>query len=170
MDSFNDSVPESPSKLEYDFLPPQETKFRPPFAPTLPSSAKTFKIWEAKDERVGMFRGWQFVFLVEAGAEANGDVKALVERGGAASDVFDTSSAPAKLRAMLTANKTRSSKSGKGTAIIGDVGSLKASAGDAWEGLDGVLRRWAFHSFSPMDSLFIDCLAVWACESSIHQS
>src|ERR1700733_1138156 len=44
-------------------LPPLSGKaYRPTFAPALPSMLKKQGVWEADEERVGMFRAYTFIF------------------------------------------------------------------------------------------------------------
>lgn len=127
---------QSRSALEYELTLPSETKYRPPFSPSLPPELKTLKTWEPNLERQNLFKGWRFVFV---GREIDTDTRAVVERGGGEYEAFDVSGGPIRLQQTLERNKR---KAQKGISVIGDAETLKVSAADNWNSLEDVLREY----------------------------
>lgn len=123
------------SALEYELTLPSETKYRPPFSPSLPPELKTLKTWEPNPERRNLFSGWRFIFV---GRELDSDSRAVVERGGGEYEAFDVSGGPIRLQQTLERNKR---KAQKGISVIGDAETLKFAAGDNWSSLEDTLRE-----------------------------
>lgn len=145
--------------LEFEFLPPSETKFRPPFAPSLPSSTptlKTFKTWEANEERVGLLRAWRVLFVCSASTRENEvELREMISAAGAEYEVFDVDGEhgdgglESRWKQVLGRSRRRAGAgAAKGTArgmavvVVPDVQTVAAAAGDEyWEMIRTTLKE-----------------------------
>ncbi len=131
---------ESPlTMLEFEFLPPSETKHPPSFAPTLPSALKVSKVWEPNQERENMFKGWRVLFVGEKGREADQDLLQMLDAGGAEYEVFDVTGGEKKWKQVLGKNKRKASK---GLSVVADEETMQVAAEAELEcdqgGIEGV--------------------------------
>lgn len=127
------------SSLEQVFALPPETKFRPTFAAALPAPLKVFKVWEPNEERVGMFRGYRFLFVGEKGREVDEMMTELVRRGGGEREVCSVDGGPQKLHRLLAKGQAKLanvSESKKGLILVADATAITAAVGSKqWEAL-----------------------------------
>lgn len=160
------------SPLEREFSLPLESRFRPAFAPTLPTELKKFQVWEPKESRSALLKEWRFVFLTgsfsdstsSSSTKPSGDdaeFRGLVESAGAAYETLDVSGGRVRMKQAIgrCVRKFEAEKkgtpgggaSGKGLAIVslGDVERTRASvddgkaAGNEWSEIVEVLDRCA---------------------------
>ena len=135
--------------LEREFTLPSESRFRPPFAPTLPAELKKFNVWEPNKSRAKLLKGWRFLFLTGAfsgsssskGATGDTETRQLVELAGGEYDTFDVSGGRVRLKQAVgrCVRKFESEKGdaagarGKGAGIcvvsLGEVERVRASVG-----------------------------------------
>ncbi|TDL23405.1 hypothetical protein BD410DRAFT_787229 [Rickenella mellea] len=142
--------PESPSILEYEYIPPSETKHRPPFAPTLPPPLKTFRTWESNEERVGMFRGWYFVFVGEKGREVDAETRELVQCGGGVLDTFDLANGRTRWQQLINRTKKKvETEDQNGVALVADRTRLMAADEEAWNELQSVVKGLGLRFIQP---------------------
>lgn len=133
--------PDGPSALEQDFRLPSESDYRPPFDPELPATWKAYLRWEASKKRVGLLKGWRFLFIDEKGKELDSEFRTLLERGEGEYETFDVAGGLVRWKHSLARNQRKAEgDGGKGLCIIGDVDVLKLVASDTWMELDHVLK------------------------------
>lgn len=130
--------PGSPlTTLEFEFILPAESKYRPPFDPSLPSALKkSFKPWEANEERANMLKGWRVLFIGEKGREADKELLAMLEAGGAEYEVFDVAGGERRWNQALEKNKR---KAPKGLSVVADEERMRVVAGDDWDIIEEIL-------------------------------
>jgi hypothetical protein len=93
-------------------LPPLSGKtYRPTFASGLPSMLKKQGVWEADEERVGMFRAYTFLFVSTPTTE----LSAVIERGEGKLEVLEKEGVR---RLGKSVEKIR--KEGKKVVCVGD--------------------------------------------------
>lgn len=140
--------------LEFEFLPPSESKHRPTFASNLPPSLQSFKAWDRNEERYGMFKGWRVLFVGEKGREADQDLLQMLDAGGADYEVFDVSSGEKKWRQVLAKNQRKASK---GLSVVADEETMLVAAEVDWKVINDVLKEYVlFHNYCLYSPLTTD--------------
>ena len=124
--------------LEYEFIPPLESKFRPAFDPSLPPELTKFKPWEANEERSSMLKGWRILFVGEKGRETDADILKMIEVAGAQYEVFDVSGGERKWKQALQKSKRKATK---GLSIVANGEVMRVAAGEDWDTIDEALRE-----------------------------
>ena len=143
--------PSNGSSLEQVFALPAETKFRPTFGASLPTSLKVFKAWEPNEERINMFKGYRFLFVGEKGREVEGVMTELVTRGGGNWVAFNVASGRKEWHHVLAKEKAKHAKvveKQKGLVVVADANAMKVAVGsEQWEELVVEAKRWVLFNF-----------------------
>lgn len=129
----DESNPFQLTALEQTFVPPQETKYRPTFAPTLPPPLRSFKFWEPSEERLNFLNDYRFVLLANKDGELDSDTRGLVLRGGAEYDGFCMASGHSKWRQMLAKAKRKKEEAGIKVVIISNQRVIPIVGADKWQ-------------------------------------
>jgi hypothetical protein len=130
--------------LEQTFALPPVTKFRPALPGTLPQSLKSVKLWEPNEERLSLFQGLRFIFVIEEGREVEADIKELLRRGCGQWETFAVNEGPTRWYEALSESKRQISQSDreKALVIISDEKLMSASVGKkSWNEFVEVAKR-----------------------------
>ncbi|KAI0925246.1 hypothetical protein AcV7_005531 [Taiwanofungus camphoratus] len=100
------------ASLEHTFALPLESKHRPAFSSSLPVALKAFAKWERNEARVGIFRGYRFIFVVEGGREVQETMRELVRRGEGDYECFPVEGGRSAWHKVLAKGK------GKGSTLV----------------------------------------------------
>lgn len=118
--------------LEFTFVLPSPTKFRPTAAASLPSALKAANVWEPNEERLELFRDHRFIFVGEKGREAQEALKDLVKRGQGQYECFAVDGGKLALHKVLAKAKGK----GKDVTLIAEEEAMVAAVGtDGWKEL-----------------------------------
>lgn len=125
-----ESADDAPSQLEREFKPPHVSKYRPTFSPFLPSPVKSTSRWEPNEARVGLFRGYRFMFVGEKGRETQDAMKELVKRAEGDYECVAVEGGRSAWHKALAKGKSK----GKALVLVADEGSMKIAIGqDRWQ-------------------------------------
>ncbi|KAN0078258.1 hypothetical protein V8E55_010315 [Tylopilus felleus] len=129
----DDSHPLKLAPLEQSFSPPLESKYRPVFSPSLPTSFKSFKFWEPNEERLHLLKGYRFVLLTDAGGQVDSDTRELIIRGDGEYECFPLTNGEAKWRQLLGKAKRKVDEAGLKVAIVAREQVVQGTVGaDRW--------------------------------------
>lgn len=119
------------TSLEKTFLLPLVAKFRPTFPASLPHTLKTVNVWEPNEERLSLFRGYRFLFMVDKSLDIESSMKEVVVRGQGEYDCFQISGGRVKWRHALTKCKKKLSEheDGKEMVLVGDAKIIAEKTG-----------------------------------------
>ncbi|KAI0065220.1 hypothetical protein BV25DRAFT_1822360 [Artomyces pyxidatus] len=122
--------------LEATFALPPEAKYRPVFSASLPPALKTFKTWEANEERLNMFISCRFIFVGEKGREVGSEYQALVTRGRGEYEAFTVSAGlPRWRKALMKAKAWADGKKGQLVLVADNEAMAAAISPEGWEEL-----------------------------------
>lgn len=139
----DDSHPLKLAPLEQSFSPPLESKYRPVFSPSLPTSFKSFKFWEPNEERLHLLKGYRFVLLTDAGGQVDSDTRELIIRGDGEYECFPLTTGEAKWRQLLGKAKRKVDEAGLKVAIVAREQVVQGTVGaDRWREMITEAQRW----------------------------
>ncbi|KZT01646.1 uncharacterized protein LAESUDRAFT_815725 [Laetiporus sulphureus 93-53] len=134
------------SSLERSFSLPEPAKFRPTFSPALPGDLKSFAMWVENEARVGIFRGYRFVFMGEKGREVQEAMRDLVRRGEGEYECFSVEGGSGALHRLLAKCESRESTS----VIVGESSLITPAVGeDGWQNLVREAKSFNLYPLSP---------------------
>lgn len=111
---------------EISYVPPQPSKFRPGFAPSLPKNQRDPRIWDANEERLAMFKNYRFICVTDNSREIDRDLRSLLDESKAEVDTFNARDGKAKWRKALS---RASAKQGKKLIAVADTVTMSIAVG-----------------------------------------
>ncbi|KAG9312591.1 hypothetical protein JVU11DRAFT_6988 [Chiua virens] len=136
--------------LEQSFIPPPESKYRPVFSPSLPSSLKSFKFWEPNEERLHLLKGYRFVILSDGEGQVDADTRELVTRGDGEYECFPLTNGEAKWRQLLAKAKRKVDEAGLKVTIVARELAVQAMVGaDRWQEMTAEAQSLSLSLINP---------------------
>jgi hypothetical protein len=153
---------ESTRALEHNFSLPSESKFRPGFASTLPSTYKTLKTWQPNEARLDMLKGYRFVFVGEKGLEIPAGYRDLVKRGGAEYESFTVSTGVVRWRKALSRAKTLAEDKNVKVSPVADLAAMELVTGvEEWKEFISIAKRCACSAHMSDAELVMITFIAW---------